>query len=684
MLREKSSFEGLVITEAPFIKNFSSSKKGEAELMAFENGHDLIIAPEQLDVAVRKILKLVRRKSEYARQLQASVRRILITKHLAGAHRKSFSTGKIDQLTLNQIRHLDFAAHTAAVTVHKNENNLLPVQQLSGRSFYLVDAGGYSGALKQALDRYVPFISLRLTKPGDTTTLKNFKKDDVVIIALSDRSQVSVSTLRPWLTSMARRTQLIVLHAGNPDQLESMTDFPVVVEAYYPAGTESYLPQIIFGALPSTGKSPYMRNGYQSAGLNTPSLQRLAYAVPEEGGMSPDVLNEIDSIAAEAIRSGATPGCRVILARKGRVVFNRSYGSHTYENKTPVSESSIYDLASVTKVAATLQSTMYLYDQGMIDLQRKASYYLPELRSSNKKDFTLKDILTHQSGLWPYLPFWTRTMKDGVLFPEYYSTQPSSEFSLVVSKGIFARYSMRDSLWSWIVQARINDKKERTPFSYRYSDMGFYLLQRLFEKLMLRPLEEFLDDYLYHPLGAYTTGYLPLNEFSEENIAPTEDDRGFRKSLLIGYVHDQGAAMHGGVAGHAGLFSNANDLTKLGQMWLQEGVYGGRRYFKPETIRYFTTRQFQNSRRGIGWDKPWPEDLSATPTGSLASIKTFGHTGFTGTSIWVDPDHELVYVFLSNRVHPDMNNTKLLDSNIRTRIHDVAYKSIQAFQSIIP
>jgi CubicO group peptidase (beta-lactamase class C family) len=266
-------------------------------------------------------------------------------------------------------------------------------------------------------------------------------------------------------------------------------------------------------------------------------------------------------------------------------------------------------------------------------------------------------------------------MKDSVYLPEFYNRERNDQYPFLVADQLYASASMKDSLWHWIVNAKIREKPDRTPFDYRYSDMGFYIMQHLAEKLLNQPIEDFLEQNLYGPLGSYTTGYLPLQRFMYTRIAPTENDKLFRKSLLTGVVHDQGAAMHGGIAGHAGLFSDANDLAKLGQMLLQEGTYGGTRFYKPETVRLFTQKTFENSRRGLGWDKPTQSDPNG-PTSLYASPKTFGHTGFTGTCIWVDPEFNVVYVFLSNRVHPDMTNNKLINANIRSRIQDVIYESI--------
>jgi CubicO group peptidase (beta-lactamase class C family) len=391
--------------------------------------------------------------------------------------------------------------------------------------------------------------------------------------------------------------------------------------------------------------------------------------------MDSRVLEKIESIANEAIAIGSTPGCYVQVVKDGKVIYDRGFGHLTYDKKSPVTSQTIYDLASVTKVTATLQAVMYMYEHGMIDVHKKLSVYLPELKESNKSDFTIKDILTHQAGLWPFLPFWAETVKDSIVKKRYYSQIANDEFPFPVAESMFASKAIKDSLWQWIVKAKIRDKVSRTPYDYKYSDMGFYMLQHLAEKLLNMPMEDFLQMNLYRPMGASTMGYLPLRKYPISQVAPTEDDKFFRKKLLVGYVHDQGAAMHGGIAGHAGLFSNANDLAKMGQLWLNGGSYGGVNFLKPETLNFFTAKQYEISRRGLGWDRPTISDWNG-PTSLHASAKTFGHTGFTGTCVWVDPEFSLVYIFLANRVYPDMNNNKILNANIRPRIQEVIYQSM--------
>ena len=635
----------------------------------------MIIAPENPELAIRKITRLVRKNQIMRQRLESTVRKILVAKHHAGLKESTNFPGVIpEELTARSLA-VRRAIDGAAVTVMANRKNALPIKQLDNRKFYLVNTGTDQSVLEKSLAYYVPFENLQLRTVADTSVLKVFNKEDVVIFPFTDHSNLPINQLSSWLTDLDKKTNVVILHAGNPYNLRGLPEFSSLIEGYYPEDAYEIMPQIIFGAVKSYGKLPVHVLPYNGQEVETESIDRLSYGVPELAGMSSVYLNRIDAIAKEAIESGATPGCRVIIAKDGMVIFNRSYGWLSYDRKVPVSDETIYDLASVTKVSATLQATMFMYDRGLIDLHKKASVYLPELKHSNKKDFVLKDILTHQSGLFPFVPFWARTMKDSTHLPVFYASAGSAEYPLPVAENLFGRKTLRDSLWRWTIHSKINERHPRVPHEYKYSDMSFYILHHLAERKLNQPMEEFLSKNLYEKLGAYTTTYQPLNKFSASRIAPTEQDRLFRKSLLIGYVHDQGAAMHGGIAGHAGLFSTANDLAKVGQMWLQKGSYGGIKYFNPKTIEFFSARYYRNSRRALGWDKSVPGDPKG-PTSLYASHATFGHTGFTGTCIWVDPVFNLVYIFLSNRVHPDMTNNRLLNANIRTRIQDITYQSI--------
>jgi beta-N-acetylhexosaminidase len=682
-MRKRLSFKGLVIVDVrPIVSATRKLKNGEAELFSFRAGNDMIITDDP-QAALRRIKRLLRKEKEYKLNLEIAVRKILAAKFDAGLHTRK----KIDRENLmlrlwtRDALILQKKLYRNSVAVAVNTNNTVPVLALENRKIISVVAGdsvefntfqNYIGKYAQADRINISKLSELEKKPG------LFNGYDLVLVAFkSGADQKLVAALADSAKSRRSNQQWIASNLACPSFATVADSFSSTLSAFNDdAETQQVIPQIIFGGSASAGRLP-VTLGLSSVGtgLATTPIGRFQYGIPEEVGISRQTLERIQSIAEEAIKSGATPGCHVLVAREGKVVYEKSFGYLTYERQTPVTDSTIYDLASVTKVSATLQTVMFMHDRGLIDINKKASVYLPELRGSNKKDITLKDILTHQAGLWPFLPFWALTMKDSVHLPEYYQKQPSMEYPYMVADNLYASVAMKDSLWNWIINAKIREKPARTPFDYRYSDMGFYILQHLAEKILNQPIHEFVQQNLYEPLGAHTMGYLPLLRFRVSRIAPTENDKLFRKSLLIGTVHDQGAAMHGGVAGHAGLFGTAHDLAKLGQMLLQEGFYGGYQYYRPETVRLFTSKQFVPSRRGLGWDKPIQSDWNS-PTSLFASPRTFGHTGFTGTCIWVDPEFNLVYVFLSNRVHPDMTNNKLLSSNIRSRIQDVIYQSI--------
>ncbi len=446
--------------------------------------------------------------------------------------------------------------------------------------------------------------------------------------------------------------------------------------------TQKIAPQVLFGAKPASGKLPVSISSIlkEGTGIETRQLNRLGFSSPREVGMDAATLARINEITAEAIQTEATPGCQVIVARYGQIIFNQNYGYQTYEKNTPITDETIYDLASITKVAATLQGIMFLYDRGIIDLDKKISTYLPELKGGNKKNMTLRNILTHQAGLIPYVPFWRQTNDFFSNYTEFYANTVSEEYPNQLSSALYGHEMLDDSVWNWVIESKLLSKPRRQKnYNYRYSDMGYYIMQKICERMLNLNYEEFLSENIYNPLGMSTMGYLPLCRFPQDKIAPTENDLLFRSDIVHGWVHDQGAAMVGGIAGHAGLFSNAHDLAILMQMNLWDGAYGGTRYYSKGTLPYFTRKQYNNNRRGLGWDKP-VEDKGPSPTSNYASPLTFGHTGFTGTAAWADPEFGLVFIFLSNRIHPDASNRKLISNNIRTRIMDVIYKSIFEFE----
>jgi CubicO group peptidase (beta-lactamase class C family)/beta-glucosidase-like glycosyl hydrolase len=683
VIRNQLSFKGLTLAEVPYLKRITEKKRsGEAEKLAFEVGSDILIQPENISAAIKKITKAIKGDKKLLVQLNQSVKKILGLKFDAGlAEKKKVDTDNLlPRLNSAAGKVLQHRLAQASLTLIKNSSGLLPIQKIDGEQFSSISFGKpEANEFNHYLSKYALFQKIGVTTLKDTTNLlEKTKNATVVVVSLFPSAKGFLLQIAPLITKLSSKHPLIICSFGDPEDLKFFDQHATLLAAYSEDEVNQQIAaQIIFGSLQSAGELPLTVSDSLAEGKGTISklTNRLTYSLPEEAGMESKTLEKIKAIMQEAIDIGATPGCQVLVAKDGKVVYEHSAGWFTYEKKDLVTDETIYDLASVTKVTATLQTVMYMQERNLIDINKKISVYLPELKESNKKDFTIKDILTHQAGLWPFLPFWAQTVKDSILMKEYYQTQQSEDFPFPVADSLFAVKTMKDSLWQWIVKAKIRDKVPRTVYDYRYSDMGFYILQHLAEKILKQPIEVFLAQHIYAPLGAYTVGFLPRQKFEASQIAPTENDRLFRKRLLVGYVHDQGAAMHGGVAGHAGLFGNSNDMAKLGQMWLQKGSYAGQHYFKPETLELFTAKQFEGSRRGLGWDKPVLSDPNG-PTSIYASAKTFGHTGFTGTCIWVDPEFNLVYVFLSNRVYPDMTNNKILNANIRPRIQDVIYQSI--------
>ncbi len=417
--------------------------------------------------------------------------------------------------------------------------------------------------------------------------------------------------------------------------------------------------KMLFGALEVSGKAERAKS------INVPGV--VGYSTTVFEGMRDDI-EHVKAVAKKGIDEYAMPGCQLAVIKNGSIVLEGSYGYYTYDSLKAVENSTIYDLASVTKVIGTLPAIALLIDQGKIQLDDPIGSHLPDFENSNKSHVTIKQLLAHNGGIRSYIPFWRRTMKGDRLNSFYYKTV-EDERNDVRSYSFEYHPSMRDSLKSWITKSDLIGN----PRKYNYSDLGFMILHMLVETVAQQPFDQFLEENFYEPMGL-NIGFNPRTKgFLLEHIAPTEYDHLFRDDQVWGEVHDRNAHIFGGVAGHAGLFSNASDLAKMMYMLSNGGYYNSKQYLKEETLDLFNFRYFRNNRRGLGWDKKdWVRDGAS----NLASESSFGHTGFTGTMVWSDPEEDLIYVFLSNRIYPDAKNEKLMELNIRTEIHDVIYTSI--------
>lgn len=455
--------------------------------------------------------------------------------------------------------------------------------------------------------------------------------------------------------------------------------------------TEELSAQLIFGAIGATGKLPVTVNKTFpfGAGVTTPTLGRLKYTLPEEVGISSAYLTQqVDSIVNVGLRARAYPGCVVQLAKDGKVIFRKAYGQITFDNSLGIQPRAVrlddlFDMASVTKISTSTPALMRLVDLGKFNVDATMSTYLPDYKRSNKANLVWRDVLTHQAGLKAWIPFW-RDTKEGdsnnprsPFKPKTFSSTQSKRYPIAVTDNLFLHRKYPKKIFEQIKDSPLNEKKTNGLPEYVYSDLSFYLYPQIVKRLTGEDFASFLAETFYKPLGATTLGYKPRERFPLTRIVPTEYDSLFRKTLIWGRVHDEGAAMLDGLSGHAGLFGSANDLMKLMEMYRQRGSYGGRQYLSPAVLAEFTRYQFPEfgNRRGLGFEKPAFKYNGNAPRS--ASPASFGHSGFTGTFTWVDPTYNLSYVFLSNRVYPTRNNNKISELNIRTNVMEALYRAMK-------
>jgi CubicO group peptidase (beta-lactamase class C family) len=429
---------------------------------------------------------------------------------------------------------------------------------------------------------------------------------------------------------------------------------------------------VLFGGLPALGKLPVSASEKYRVGNGfiSDTILRLQISLPEEVGMKTEDLRELDDIVINGIIGHAYPGCQVLVAKDGKVIWNKSYGNKVYENSLDkVSVTDLYDLASITKIAATTLSVMKLYDEGKLDLNKTVGDYLQLPEDATIKDLKIGDVLTHNAGLKPFIEFFRNTIDTN--YNNFYRTSAEKGFSTPVAENLFIRNDYADTMWAMMYRSPIKPNPE-----FVYSDIDFYILQKVVESITKQKLEDYVQQSFYMPMGLTRIDYKPLTEFPKKQIIPTENDKLFRKQLLQGYVHDPGAAMYGGVAGHAGLFSNAFDLAQVMQLLLNKGTYNGKQFFKASTVEKFTERFSSRSRRGLGFDKPEPDSRKQSPCFDEVPLSVFGHTGFTGTCVWTDPENKLTFIFLSNRVYPDADNPRLVKMGVRVKLQQVVYKAM--------
>jgi beta-N-acetylhexosaminidase len=604
--------------------------------------------------------------------LVEKVKKILRFKYQSGLHEKQVLVyeNHIERKLENpQLDKVSFLAYRAAAEVVPGQHRVLPLSGVGDGTFASLSLGfSLTDTFEEALDNYAPFVRFKIPYPvadpfAISRVFERLKLFDHVVIILHTNDLFSFGQpILQMINTLNDHSKLVVVFFGKGIDVDELEGIDRLLMHEDNQMTQRIAACKVFGA------------DMADSGL-------LTYGTPEMQGMDSRTLERIDAIVEEAIGMGAAPGCQIIVARNGTVVREEGYGHYTYDSLRPVSPGTIYDLASVTKVAATTQAVMKLVETGHIHLDSALSSYLPELKGSNKERLIIRDVLSHHSGLLAFYPFWIFTVKEDEKRAFYYRSRKDSTYANMVAPGMFASESLKDSLWQWTVKTRLRRKpRGEKQHGYNYSDLGFYLLQKLTDQCSGMSLDRLMDSLFFKPMGMGTMTFNPLCKFPYQRIAPTENDENFRLQQLCGTVHDEIAAMKGGVAGHAGLFSNAHDVAKILQMQLQGGRYGKKQLLASEVVDEFTSYCSACSRRGLGWDKVQKKEDEPNPGSRYASFESFGHLGFTGTVAWADPKFNLIIVFLSNRLYPEATNSRLADFNIRKRIQDVVYESIWNFE----
>jgi beta-N-acetylhexosaminidase len=693
LLKDELGFKGLVLTDAMNMAGLTKYfEPGEAEAIAYMAGNDIIEFVSDAGLAIRSIKEFYDQGKIPYLKIENTTRKILALKYWSALYAEEPSSEKATEISNHSsnkafIRKL----YANALTVLNNSDNTIPLSQLDTRKIACLAINSSDKTVFQSMaEKYTRTDNYYWTEEQveSDSLIKKLEKYDLVIAGIFDTDQQPARNYgispesHDFIVQLSTRTKLLAVYFGNPyaiDRLTGLQDAEGLILAYQEnIFTQELSAQLIFGGIGGHGRLPVTINGKyrQGQGIITSGNIRLQYGYPEDVGISSDkLISKIDSLANAGLEAGAYPGCEVILARKGIVFFNKCYGTHTYNSRIDVEENDLYDLASVTKVAASTAALMKLEGYGLFSPDDRLKEYVPEMRGSDKKDLVFREILAHQAGLYPWIPYWENTIRNNGTFKWWtLKCSKSEKYPGTVANCLYVHRKYFNKIKRAIKRSPLGEKK------YVYSGLVFFLVPSIIEDLSGDTYEDFLYRNIYHKIGAYDIVFNPFRFYPESSIVPTELDTLFRMQLIHGYVHDEGAAMMGGFSGNAGLFATGNDLIKLMEMYRRGGRYGGEQIIEEEIIREYTSYQFpeNDNRRGLGFDKPLIDETDGTEEDYPcpgASPSSFGHSGFTGTFVWVDPEYDLSYVFLSNRVYPTRDNNLLSDMNIRSEILQSAYDS---------
>lgn len=704
LLREQLGFRGLIFTDALAMQG--AKIQGNNCVNALKAGADILLSPSSLRTDIEAVATAVEDGEIAQSAINDKCKKILAYKYAVGLN--NYSPIKLEGLksSLNspEAEAVNRRLHAAMMTCIANDKNLLPIKRTDSCSVAVVSIGeSKNNTFSRFCNKYASVSTYAPQGAAfSANTLAEIKKHDIIIIGIFDDKSASQSAFN----QLSKISNTISVFFTNPYKMgkyaSALSDAHTLMLAYEKTDlAQEYAAQAIFGGIAVDGRLPVNVKGIatEGTGIDLPKT-RLGYATPYEAGFNDNLTSRLDSLIKVGLSTKAFPGGQLLIAKDGKIIFDKAFGVTDYISNRKVTSNTIYDLASVSKITGMLPGIMEAYDRNLFDLDTPLGNYISEIRATDKESITPRQLLYHESGLPSALNIYALMVDsasyEGKLFRarrnatysikigrntyinskarlrrDITSATESSVFNLQVAKGLFVSAATADTILHKIYSTPLRNK------SYRYSDLNFCLLMRLEEALTGTPHQQWVEQHVFAPLGARHTLYRPLSRYKLSDIAPTEKDNFLRRQLIHGYVHDETAAMSGGVQGNAGLFSTAGDLAKLCQMWLNGGSYGGEQLLSTETVSLFLSDKSPNSRRGLGFDKPDMENPDKSPTAIEASASTIGHIGFTGTCVWVDPDNGLIYIFLCNRINPTRDNTAFSSLDIRPKLFSIVYQALQ-------
>lgn len=707
LLTNELGFKGLIFTDALAMKGVAGTK--HLSLAAIRAGNDIVLTPRNLKEEIDAVVRAVKEGELSVEEIDTKCKKILSYKYALGLskQKKIQLSGLSNRINTPYARDLGTRLSEAAITVASNKNQILPLDDNTRRVAMIhVGATGANAAFEHGLRRHVSVKRIQL-KPYTLGPERRILRDTLsaykrVIVCISEKELIPY---KEFFSELPAETQIVYVFFTPEKPMEQLQDALEKASAVILAHSDEKniqvrVAQILFGETIADGRlSTSVGRVFRPGDGVTITPQTIHHFVPEEYGIQSKVLRRIDDVVSEGLNADAFTGCQIVILKEGKTMYSKAFGTFSGKGSDPITTASIFDVASLSKTSATLLAIMKLYDKGKFSLSDKASTYLQFLKETDKKDITIRELLLHETGLPSTIFFYLQAIDkdsyEGRLFkasrdrlhtvqtgtqtfaqPHFtfidglVSGKPDEVYALQMYDNLWMNHSFNDSIDAGIVRARVGTK------SYRYSCINFIILQKLVEQVSGMTLDGYLNQEFYTPMGLKRTAYQPLNSFLKTEIVPSSIDHFLRKGIIQGTVHDEAAAFQGGVSGNAGLFSTAQEIALIHQMILNSGELNHRRYLSRETCKLFTTERSKNSRRGLGFDKPDMKDQRKNPCGKLAPAATYGHTGFTGSCAWVDPENKLVYVFLSNRTYPNVWVNKLAKLQIRERIQDIIYEAM--------